>query len=375
MPSDTRGQVGGVASGIQQSSHPQFHSLTSPSPTSTPTSSPHTQTPHLSFPTWTKGGFHKAARDSFALFSLQSPETTDDALFAPLELVVGMGGTRGPVGGSDSDSGGMQGKGGRAAGLSSSECPPPSDRSLRVRAFIDCGASHGIVSQAFVTLHNIRALPDSSLGSCLLGDGSAQVRHVGRTELMTVRCGDTAFTYSFHILQQAVHDVILGRDIMHLCGMEVVGIPAVFPSDQDADGPRREAEHTLREPKRRLTTDDPSPFAALSKYPEALAMCEAAVARNVAARAASGGAATTLPNSQLRVRHAADTPPSYTPPYPIKHTDKAFVEGEIEEWLMWYQIEHVPHSSHSPYNTPLLVAYTYASDGSIKKRRLIVWGL
>ena len=37
---------------------------------------------------------------------------------------------------------------------------------------------------------------------------------------------------------------------------------------------------------------------------------------------------------------------------------------------MWYQIEHVPHSSHSPYNTPLLVAYTYASDGSIKKRRL-----
>ena len=187
---------------------------------------------------------------------------------------------------------------------------------------------------------------------------------------MTVRCGDTAFTYSFHILQQAVHDVILGRDIMHLCGMEVVGIPAVFPSDQDADGPRREAEHHLREPKRRLTTDDPSPFAALSKYPEALAMCEAAVARNVAARAASGGAATTLPNSQLRVRHAADTLPSYTPPYPIKHTDKSFVEGEIEEWLLWYQIEHVPHASHSPYNAPLLVAYTYASDGSIKKRRL-----
>ncbi|MFN9909175.1 MAG: hypothetical protein ACK56F_24155, partial [bacterium] len=66
-------------------------------------------------------------------------------------------------------------------------------------------------------------------------------------------------------------------------------------------------------------------------------MCEAAVARNVAARAASGGAATTLPNSQLRVRHESDTPPSYTPPYPIKHTDKSFVEGEIEEWLLWYQ--------------------------------------
>ncbi len=62
-------------------------------------------------------------------------------------------------------------------------------------------------------------------------------------------------------------------------------------------------------------------------------------------------------------------PHTYIPPYPIKHTDKSFVEGEIEEWLLWYQIEHVPHSSHSPYNTPLLVAYTYASDGSIKKRR------
>jgi hypothetical protein len=218
VPSDTRGQVGGVDSGIQ-SSH--SHSLTSPPPTSTPTSHPHTPTPHLRFPTWTKGGFLKNP-DSFALFSLQTPETTDDALFAPLELVVGMGGTRGPVGGGDSDSGGMRGKGGHADGLSSSECPPPSDRTLRVRAFIDCGASHGIVSQAFVTLHRIRTLPDSSLGSCLLGDGSAQVRHVGRTELMTVRCGDSAFTYSFHILKQAVHDVILGRDIMHLCGMEVV---------------------------------------------------------------------------------------------------------------------------------------------------------
>jgi hypothetical protein len=250
----------------------------------------------------------------------------------------------------------MKGRGGHAVEPSSSECPAPTDRSLRVRAFIDCGASHGIVSQAFVTLHRIRILPDSSLGSCLLGDGSAQVRHVGRTELMTVRCGDTAFTYSFHILAQAVHDVILGRDIMRMCGMQVVGIPAMFPSDKDADGPRREAEHLLREPKRRLTTDDPSPFASLSKYPEALAMCEAAVERNVAARAASGGAATTLPNSQLRVRHEADTSPSYTPPYPMKHTDRAFVEEEIEEWSLWYQIEHVPHSSHSPYNTPLLVA-------------------
>ena len=30
----------------------------------------------------------------------------------------------------------------------------------------------------------------------------------------------------------------------------------------------------------------------------------------------------------------------------------------------------MPHNSHSPYNTPLLVAYTYDRDGSIKKRRL-----
>ena len=216
MPSDTRGQVGGVVSGIQQSSH--VPSVPSPH-LSLPYLHPYILSTHTNTPpqlsNMDEGRFHKAARDPFALFSLQTPETTDDALFAPLELVVGMGGMRGPVGGSDSDSGGMQGKGGHADGLSSSECPPPSDRSLRMRAFIDCGASHGIVSQAFVTLHRIRILPDSSLGSCLLGDGSAQVRHVGRTELLTVRCGDTAFTYSFHILAQAVHDVILGRDIMH----------------------------------------------------------------------------------------------------------------------------------------------------------------
>ncbi len=44
--------------------------------------------------------------------------------------------------------------------------------------------------------------------------------------------------------------------------------------------------------------------------------------------------------------------------------------NELNEWLLWCQIERVPQNSHSPYNTPLLVAYTYDRDGSIKKRRL-----
>jgi hypothetical protein len=46
------------------------------------------------------------------------------------------------------------------------------------------------------------------------------------------------------------------------------------------------------------------------------------------------------------------------------------VVNELDEWLLWSQIERVPKNSHSPYNTPLLVAYTYGPDGSIKKRRL-----
>jgi hypothetical protein len=158
---------------------------------------------------------------------------------------------------------------------------------------------------------------------------------------------------------------------MRSCGMAVTNVPAVFPSDADADRPRRKNEEALRQ-RRRLTVDHPSPSQALPEYAQALAMCEAAVARNryVAAREASGGAATTLPNSQLRVRHEPNTPPSYTPPYHIKHTDRVFVQTELEEWLLWCQIEHVPHNSHSPYNTPLLVAYTHGPDGSIKKRRL-----
>ena len=151
--------------------------------------------------------------------------------------------------------------------------------------------------------------------------------------------------------------------------MVVSNVPAAFPSDVEADEPRREGEQLLLQ-RKRLTVDGPSPVQELPEYEQAIAMCEAAVARNVAAREASAGAATTLPNSQLRVRHEPDTPPSYIPPYHIKHTDRLFVEKELEEWLLWFQIEHVPHGSHSPYNTPLLVAYTYGTDGLIKKRRL-----
>ena len=227
------------------------------------------------------------------------------------------------------------------------------------------------MSHAFTTLHHIRTVVDSSLGTCLLGDGSATVEHVGRTEPLTVQCGDHAFSYSFHILRHAAHDLILGRDVMKLCGISVSNVPTVFPSDVDADNPRRSGEQELLM-RRRLTSDGASnsTLESLSYYREALSRCEAAVARNVRARTESGGAATTLPHSQLRIRHEPDTPPTYVPPYNIKHTDKIFVDEELTEWLLWFQIELVPRDSHSPYNTPLLVAYTYGTDGLIKKRRL-----
>ena len=302
--------------------------------------------------------------DTFQLFNIATPESrdADDSLFAPIEISWGdMGGKREGIG--------VGMKHTAAAGRGSPSATSVPDRSpLRVRGFIDCGASHGIVSGAFVTQHNIRTIADSSLGSCLLGDGSARVDHVGRTELVRVRCGDANFLYSFHILRHAAYDLILGRDVMRKCGMVIQNVPTVFPSDVDADAPRRAEEQRLLD--RRRLTGEGSRLSALPGYAAAVALCQAAVARNEKARISSGGRATTLPNSQLRIRHEPDTPPTYTVPYNIKHTDRVFVDSELSEWLLWFQIELVPRSSHSSYNTPLLVAYTYGSDGTIKKRRL-----
>ncbi len=69
--------------------------------------------------------------------------------------------------------------------------------------------------------------------------------HIGLTEPVRVRCGNYSFTYSFHILRLSAYDVIIGRDMMRSCGMAVTNVPAVFPSDADADRPRRQNEETL----------------------------------------------------------------------------------------------------------------------------------
>lgn len=303
----------------------------------------------------------------FSLFSLKIQE--DDALFAPVELLWG-GSVRGKVeeGGGHGSGGGGKRDGGPTH-LTDVGGPPARPNSLRARAFVDCGASHGLVSHAFVVTHGIHMEANTSQGACLLGDGSASVQHLGRTEPIEVRCGTQTFVYAFHILQTAAYDVIFGRDVMRLCGMHITNVPAVYPTNLLADGPRRAEEQALRE-RRRLTGQEQAPYESLPAYKVALKMCQEAVERNVSARAASGGKATSLPHSQLRVRHPSDTPPSYVPPYPIKPTDRDFVVNELNEWLLWCQIERVPQHSHSPYNTPLLVAYTYGSDGSIKKRRL-----
>ena len=122
---------------------------------------------------------------------------------------------------------------------------PSCPNHLRVRAFIDCGASHGLVSHAFVVKHGIRIEADTSQGACLLGDGSASVQHLGCTEPLEVWCGKETFVYAFHILQTAAYDVIFGRDIMRMCGMSVVNVPAVYPSNFIADEPRRAEEQAL----------------------------------------------------------------------------------------------------------------------------------
>jgi len=206
---------------------------------------------------------------AFTLFNITPPDNRedDDALFAPLELSWVVGGIDSGVGGRgkfavpgrDDDratpllNAQRDDKGG--AGASDRV---GTKRMLRVRGFVDCGASHGIVSQAFVSLHGLRTIPSSSRGSCLLGDGSARVEHLGITEPVRVQCGTHSFDYTFHILRQAAFDLILGRDIMRMCGMVVSNVPAAFPSDVEADGPRREGEQLLLQ-RKRLTVDGPYP--------------------------------------------------------------------------------------------------------------------
>ena len=191
----------------------------------------------------------------------------DDALFAPVELSWGEG-REGTRDGGDSQPEVPEGHDDypvhpqsvqRDDGdVTRKSDPSHPARRLEIRGFIDSGASHSILSYAFVTRHGIHILPDSSRGSCLLGDGSARVDHIGLTEPVRVRCGNYSFTYSFHILRLSAHDAIMGRDMMRSCGMAVTNVPVVFPADVDGDRPRRMNEQQLRD-RKRLTLDRPSP--------------------------------------------------------------------------------------------------------------------
>ena len=131
-----------------------------------------------------------------------SPQEVD-ALFAPIELRWARAGyAKGEGGGGQGDGDG----GRRGDGATRPEDAGPSPHnSLRARAFIDCGASHGLVSHAFVVKHALRMEPDSSQGACLLGDGSASVQHLGCTEPLEVRCGNEKIVYAFHIIQTAAY--------------------------------------------------------------------------------------------------------------------------------------------------------------------------
>ena len=198
----------------------------------------------------------------FSLFSLQIEEV--DALFAPIELTWGTSDRKGVEGGGHGSDGGGKRDGGPTH-LTDVGGPPARPNSLRARAFVDCGASHGLVSHAFVVTHGIHMEANTSQGACLLGDGSASVQHLGRTEPIEVRCGTQTFVYAFHILQTAAYDVIFGRDVMRLCGMHITNVPAVYPANLLADGPRRAEEQALRE-RRRLTGQEQAPYESLPAY-------------------------------------------------------------------------------------------------------------
>ena len=73
-------------------------------------------------------------------------------------------------------------------------------------------------------------------------------------------------------------------------------LPCIDPSNFIADEPRRAEEQALRE-RRRLTGQEPAPYESLLAYKDALKMCQAAVERNVRARAESGPRRSDAPST------------------------------------------------------------------------------
>ena len=238
----------------------------------------------------------------------------------------------------------------------------PSGKVARVMALLDSGADSTCINKLLV---EEQAIPTRAVtGQLLAFDGSVRQR-AAQTIPMRIMCGKHEAMYSFELIDSD-NAVILGRDLINRWGMGHPNVPHAFPSQLQFEAIAYEGMTDKR------TSVQDTPASAEDEKARAAHMhiIEAALARNAAAKEASGSAFISYPGSEVPIDHVEGTPPTYVHQYPIRADDQPFLNEQVRTWLATGKVEDEPNPENVRYNTPLIVAKHYKPSGEIDKRRV-----
>ena len=218
---------------------------------------------------------------------------------------------------------------------------------LTAVAEIDTGASHGFLSQDFVTKAGIEILPAS--GNITLA-AAQTVSRIGKTIPLEVSYGSRRERYSFEVMPlPSGIEMLVGRDLIRLLGIGISGLLT----------PMTEYPEPVPEMSAPTTSEGNAPHLDHQALEEAI---QDAISQNLSL----GPGFCTLESSLVYIPVPSGQF-SYVRQYKVPYVWREYVTHTIEQWFKDGVIELA--TPGCPGNNSLLCAAKRESDGTISTTR------
>jgi hypothetical protein len=217
----------------------------------------------------------------------------------------------------------------------------------KVIAFIDCGASHSIVSKSWVERMNIPIKPvNGILKQCI--DGSTKPR-IGVVEDLLLENGKKILKVTLEVAELAdEEDLIIGMDLFASLGFTVSGVPFTWPErTMLAEKNKNEPKHDLHIMYQQLGLNENGISPKWTKVLEDNQQLPA-------------NSRCKLPGATLKIETVGD--PVWIRQYPIPEGYKEAVTKQVEIWRENGTI--IPAPIDCEWNLPLLAVRKPSKDGS-----------
>lgn len=251
----------------------------------------------------------------------------------------------------------------------------PNGEAFRCLAFVDTGAEFSHISPALV--RTLGCSTRQSTTEVVKTADSASSPSIFTSEHVSIWSKSIAVQHHFRVLNlpsETAPHILLGRELLEVFGISLIGLTA------DASDPNHHADsdHYFdleRQPHVFSTADDKLPpeleaerSVIREKLRDLLRVNEFLVPDN---------SFINYDNSEVRILHHPDTPPSFVRQYrnaTKSHLDE-HITKQVDDWVSSGKLVPWNNDVHGPwprYNMPLLPVVTKNPDGSIRKVRVCV---